>query len=703
MKYIYNENHASLHSSPEGSCIKKYLEQVDLLEYYITKNICKLIINRKDKKVIYNNLFLLAINNKNKKTSLEILLENQKYNEILELINYEYKILDFKNKNEINFLTKLLEHEFFYNKINTILDKIIKNDINFIIKIFTDLNINKQNFIDKIISIININENIFNDKNDKNDKNNKNDKLNINNLLEIINLIYLLEREDKFLLITKITREISNDNLLKYIFSYIKFTNIDIYPDENLLTCVDYLILNYNLEILYDIIDNINYIYFINIETNSIITLLEDFMDDKIDYLKISDLSKLIELIFKILEKSNILKIKNNKNQNIFFIILKLIKIDYKILSKYLKDQKIDIFEQDINGDDLFKIIKKKYNYNEIEYIFNNYYIKLNNKIGNYKKDNIITKLYKVNNLDLSKLLVKSDIGIFTADILHNVLYTIIFLQKYKNLEIPYFFQNNKYFNEQNQLIELSNNDKYIKSYLKLYFFNFNFILPHIIIWKNKNNYFFDSNLLKWINNNKNIDYIYIKLSIDLLNIQNTRHANLIIIDNRNKIVERFEPYGEINYYNSLDLNNFIINNISIPINYQFKFIQSFPGFQTRSNDVNVFNKTYGDPFGYCLAWCFLYLEIRLIINNKNDINPIDVINDYIINNFKKDNIITDNIYISFIRYYAVGLDRQKNILLKKYGINPSIVYHHNIDSVKYSSIINKLNNELINIIKNKN
>ncbi len=237
---------------------------------------------------------------------------------------------------------------------------------------------------------------------------------------------------------------------------------------------------------------------------------------------------------------------------------------------------------------------------------------------------------------------------------------------------------------------------------MRLYFFNFNFILPHIIIWKNKNNYFCDSNLLNWIINNKKIDFVYIKLSINLLNNQNSRHANIIIIDNKNNIVERFEPYGEINYYNSLDLNNFIVSNISQPLNYEYKFIQSFPGFQTRSDDVNVFNKTYGDPFGYCLAWCFLYLEIRLIINNNNNINPITVINNYIINKFKNDNIV-DNIYISFIRYYAVGLDRQKNELLIKYNIDPALIYHNNIDSKKYSMIINKLNNELINIIKNKN
>jgi hypothetical protein len=266
--------------------ITKYLKQVDLIEYYITKNICTLIKNKNDKKVIYNNLFLLGINNKNKKTSLEILLENHEYDEILELINYEYKILDYKNKNEVNFLTKLLEYDFFYNKINKILIN-IKDNIFFKIKLFTDQNIIKQNFIDKIISIINLNQNIYDKTSINNDKLNiNNDKLNINNLLKIIKSIYLLGRENIFLLITKITREITNENILKYIFSYINLQNFDIYPDENLLTCVDYLILHNNLEILYNIIDNINYIYFVNIDTNSIIELLEKFINkDRMNHL----------------------------------------------------------------------------------------------------------------------------------------------------------------------------------------------------------------------------------------------------------------------------------------------------------------------------------------------------------------------------------------------------------------------------------
>jgi len=663
MKEIYND-------------IKKYLDQVDLIEYYITKNICKLIKNKKDKKIIYKNKFLLAINNKNNKTSLDILLENNENTIILDLIKDDYTILDFKNKNEINFLTKLLESNFFYDKFDNIFNNIIKDDDIFKLKILSDVNIDNNNFIDKIISIINSNsnENIFTKT----------------NIIEIIKLIYSLGKEDKLLLITKITRDITNEKILNYIFDNIKLINFDIYPDDNLLTCVDYLILHYNLEVLYKIIDNINYVYFININTNSLINLLQEFLNDD-NKLILPDLDKLIKLIFKILEKSNISKIKNNKNQNIFFVILKLIKIDYKILSNYLVQYDIDLFDQDIDGVSLFNIINKKYNSEEKQYIINN-----------KKEKNLLTKIYKNDNYDLTKLLIQSNIGIFSSDIIHNILYTILFLEKYKNLGIPYFFQNNKYLNKQKILLDLSNNDKYISNYLKIYFYNFNLLLPHLIIWKNKNNYFIDPNLLIWIRNNNYNNFVYIKLSINLLNKENSRHANLIIIDNVNKIIERFEPYGEINYYNSIDLNNFIINVIAKPLNYKFKFIQSYPGFQTRSDDLNKFNKTYGDPFGYCLAWCFLYLEIKLLINNKN-VNPIDIINNYIINKFKNNYAIVDNVYLTFIRYYAINLDKNKNMLLNRYKIDPSILYHNNIDNKKYMKIITKLNEELMNIIKNKN
>ena len=59
-----------------------------------------------------------------------------------------------------------------------------------------------------------------------------------------------------------------------------------------------------------------NYIYFINVENNFLFELIENyFKNDGFEK------DKFIKLIFDILSKSNLSKIKNKKNENIFFKI----------------------------------------------------------------------------------------------------------------------------------------------------------------------------------------------------------------------------------------------------------------------------------------------------------------------------------------------------------------------------------------------
>ncbi len=150
-----------------------------------------------------------------------------------------------------------------------------------------------------------------------------------------------------------------------------------------------------------------------------------------------------------------------------------------------------------------------------------------------------------------------------------------------------------------------------------------------------------------------------------------------------------------------------ITERIAKTLNYEFVFVQPYPGFQTRSDEFNKLNKVYGDPGGYCLAWCLLYIETKMLIDiemssNKNhdkniNTNPIDCINYYIINEFKKDfpELAKDNqnnIYMEFIRFYAKKLDTEKNKLLKSMGIDPAILYNIDIIHDKYKNVINKLN-----------
>lgn len=289
------------------------------------------------------------------------------------------------------------------------------------------------------------------------------------------------------------------------------------------------------------------------------------------------------------------------------------------------------------------------------------------------------------------------------------MIYTLILLKKYKNFKIPCLEISLNDLKNLQIYLNCSNNDRDIMSVIKYYFYNHPAFLIYIIIWKNFDNYYINNNLINYIILNKNEKrFIFIKISIIISTINGkTRHANIILIDNNKKIVERFEPYGELLYSTSNDLNFFIKKNICDEIGYEFNFVQSYPGFQSRSNEFENLNRSYGDPGGFCLAWCFLYLEVRLKYSELG-LEPqsyINLINNYIINIFSKDfksvaNDDQQNIYLTFIRYYAKKLDTEKNNIIKSYNVPTNIIYHINLNNKNFKKIINKLNHTLIKLVK---
>lgn len=658
--------------------IDKYLKKVDLIDYYITKNIIKIIKNKNEFDFIKSNIFLLSVTNKNDKNSLIILLDLKKFKIIRYLIDFDFKILSFKNFSENNLFTILLKYDYFYKYIENLISKL---DINFIIKILTEKNNAGNNFIDNIIKLINYNfltDDFINDPN----------YIYIIKLIKIIIKIYQLDNEKITLVITKLCKVILNQNYLLFILKKININNFDIYLDNNFLTCIDYLIIKEFFETFKFLIEKINYIEFINLDNNIIFKLMDNENVDN---------NYKIDILFNILRKSNISKLLNDKNQNIFYKLLEKYIIEPNILVTFFDI--INIYEQDINGITLYDIIKIKYSSNDLIKI--EYYIK--KELKNIIKFNDEIYLKKLcNKINIKKKLIKCHNGIFNSDILHNMIYTLLTLKSNKKIiSIPYHIQSIDYKNKQEELIKLSNNNRNILEYINQYFNNFNIWLPHFILWKNKNNYWIDPNLIEYLKLNKTIEFIYIKLSVYLLDNINTRHSNIIIIDNLNKIVERFEPYGELNISNSNDINNMIQKNISNILNYDFKFVQPYPGFQSRSDEFGKFNKSYGDPNGYCLAWSFLYLDIKLELRkNKSLIDPLNFINWYIINIFPDDfkidkKVNKTNIYILFIRYYARNLDLNKNKLILKYKLDPSIIYQQKIDMEYRNKIILNINDEL--------
>jgi hypothetical protein len=693
----------------EKNKIKQYTKAVSLIDCYITKNINTLVKNKKELDFIKNNNYLLGMTNKLGKNSLNILLENLNFLVLKELIEDDIRILRYKNRNEKTLLMSLISYEEFYPLILKILktekSKIIDNIYQYKIKLLSEEDANNNTLVDLCIELINVNIETTSNK--------------LIPIIKILKEIYELDKEEIFLIITKLCRDIKNKDILLKILEYINPQNLDIYPDLNNNTCIDYLIFRDNFKILNYIIDKIEHIYFINFEENSILLLLDNI--DETTNLT----TELIDLIFKILSKSNINKLKDMYNENILFKLLKLFKIDKKIIKKFI--QYFDIFEQNINGDNIYGLLIEKYN-TQVHEILDDIYL-IDTQIP-YKKNNKIQIIPINYNFDIKSYLRHTHYGVFISDSLHNMIYTYIILKR-NNIIIPYIHQTKtEYLNNSNYLTN-SNNDKDIIGIIKFYFHNFNIWLPHLIIWKDKTNYYINSELVNWLkSDSKSQRFIYIKLSIIATNkIQgNIRHANLILIDNLKQTVERFEPYGEIYFSNCLELNHVLEEELANKLKYKFIFIQSYPGFQIRSDEFEEKNKSYGDPGGFCLAWCFLYLEIKLYYENtvleklKNRINNdtkivcelesseqvIKLINNYIINQFEKDfpNLKTDeqqNLYMTFIRYYARGLDKSKNNLIKDYGLNVSTIYHLDLDDNIHKKIIYNLNNDIKKINKIQN
>lgn len=689
----------NLNSKKTLKKISQYNTQVTLTDFYITKNINTLVNNPTELQFIKEHNFVLGITNKIGKNSLNILLENANSENsnikiLIELINLDVRILRFKNSNEKTFLMSIISNEDFYSLINTLLEKntnpTIANYNQFKITLLSETDINNNSVIDLCIELLNINYNYPVKK--------------LNSLFLILRQIYLLDKEEIFLLINKLCRDIKDENLLLSIFKFIKPENLDIHPDSYNNTCVDYLINNEKFSVLDYLLDKIEHIYFVNFEENSIFNLLNDFTNQ-------IDNKNHIDILFKILSKSNINKLKDFTNQNLMFKLLKTFDLDKNIIKKFIKY--FDIFEQNINGENLYEIIIKKYPNDYLNIINNEYTI--DSQIIYTQLPDVKIKLIDYQ-FDIKKYLKKTNRGIFISDSLHNMIYTYIVLKHNNiNLLIPYEHETETIHTNLSNCIQMTNNNKDIMGIIQFYFYNFNSWLPHLIIWKDKNNYFiypFLIEKLKSYSDKKR--FIYIKLSIiaNTKEQENIRHANLILIDNLKKTVERFEPYGEIYFSNCAELNTIIQKEISNKLDYKFIFVQPYPGFQLRSNEYDQKNKSYGDPGGYCLAWCFLYLEIKIyceshiLKNSSTDSDlAIKLINNYIINKFSVDfpELKFDkqqNLYLVFIRYYSKELDKEKNKLIKNYGLNISSMYHLDLDNKIHKKIIYNLNFNIENINK---
>lgn len=165
----------------------------------------------------------------------------------------------------------------------------------------------------------------------------------------------------------------------------------------------------------------------------------------------------------------------------------------------------------------------------------------------------------------------------------------------------------------------------------------------------------------------------------------NTSHINFIIYDNIKNIFERFESYGAIDNDNEKDLDKFLKKNLTNLVESSkyispSEYINKF-GFQNISENL-VIDEKLSDPGGFCMAWCFWYLEMRLL---NEDLNNVKLINKSIKNIIK-----TKKSFTNYIRDYANKLAYSIKDVLSNNKLFNQIIYDKNIDHKKSKIIYEK-------------
>jgi hypothetical protein len=80
-------------------------------------------------------------------------------------------------------------------------------------------------------------------------------------------------------------------------------------------------------------------------------------------------------------------------------------------------------------------------------------------------------------------------------------------------------------------------------------------LMPSLIIWKDKELYWFDPNFEECIKNCVKSDKRFIMIKVSYLHRPDSLHANVIIYDKEDASYRRFEPYGNSSTYDDIAPN----------------------------------------------------------------------------------------------------------------------------------------------------
>ncbi len=302
----------------------------------------------------------------------------------------------------------------------------------------------------------------------------------------------------------------------------------------------------------------------------------------------------------------------------------------------------------------------------------------------------------------------KSNNGLFNSDIIHNMIYFIYILRKYNSVCIP-LIKNTEERNKKvnSVLAKLSYQtipyDPFyigLRELLFLVYETFHTMMPSVILWKNSDLHWFDPDFNMCIGDCIKSDKRFIIIKVSHFPRPDSLHANVIIFDKDDNSYRRFEPYGYISTDDEMYLDKLVMDIILKFRKTKIKYFK--PGdflekgrFQSVSNDASMEVKKTGDPFGYCLAWCLWYIELKLNNPSMKESDLIEKAADKIFNTYCE----SDSPYLDFIRDYGRKLNDEKDKLFEEFGISKENFYN-----IAYNkSDLDKITNGVNDIVNNLN
>lgn len=424
------------------------------------------------------------------------------------------------------------------------------------------------------------------------------------------------------------------------------------------------------------------------------ILLDKDINVNQLDYNRNNIISNIIlekgipsDLIIKILIKSNMRNININGNTPLHIMTIHNVWQQYNIIL-----QELDLDPKILNNDNKIAI---DYVPNENKQLFTNMLaanLLRNNKCFEMQ----MCKKLAQKHPNLKKTKSVTDFGTFSPTVINSTMYTTFLLVKYSILGVPYQIFDKKLYD--NDLKMIKDNDSVLNNYIKIYTKRMFHIAPYEIIFSLEG-YFIHPRIKMGIDKcmqSKSIRYIFLKLSIVE---PEGNHATVLIYDKHKNILEYFEPYGKINHPIEHEINKFINTEICKLFKTQsdkcFKFYSKI-GLQASSDDTQE-SQNIGDPVGYCLAWCYYYIEER--INNPD--KTIDEIIDNTINNvINKALKPTHNCLLDFIRQYTKWFHDKKIQFYKKANIPKEFIFVKHLPKPELRKLINAMYNTFMIITR---